>query len=194
MTQTSLESTYRQLLTQPSDIQAHLPRLVTLVEKLNAQRVCELGVRTGVSTVAWLEGLRRTGGHLWAVDVDECPIEHRQLTSIRGDDCSPEVVAQIPDDLDIVFVDTSHLYVHTQREIELYLPKLAIGGCMVFHDVAVERFHDHPDDEPPFPVRTAVEEAAFEGGWSVDWFDDTCGWDPDRGFNGSSVGLAVCWP
>lgn len=181
MSTVDLNAVYRQVAAAPSDIQAHLPRFVAITENLGAQRVCELGVRTAVSTVAWLEGLRRTGGHLWAVDVDPCPIDHRQLSFIRGDDCDEGVVAQIPDDLDVVFVDTSHLYVHTRREIELYAPKLAIGGCMVFHDVAVERFDHHPDDEIPYPVRTAVEEAAFEGGWQVDWFDD-------------SYGLAVCWP
>lgn len=181
MSQVSLESTYRQLLAQPSDIREHLPRLVTLVEKLNAQRVCELGVRTGVSTVAWLEGLRRTGGHLWAVDVDECPIEHRQMTFVRGDDCDPAVVAQIPDDLDIVFVDSSHLHQHTVREIEIYAPKLAPGGAMLFHDVDVEVFEHHPEGEPPFPVRKAVEQAAFERDWDVDWFT-------------GSHGLAVAWP
>lgn len=194
MSQTSLSAAYRQLLAAPSDIQAHLPKFVALVENLDAQRVCELGVRGGTSTIAWLEGLRRTGGHLWAVDLEPCPIDHRQLTFIRGDDCSPEVHGQIPDELDIVFVDSSHLYAHTQREIELYLPKLAIGGAMVFHDVDGERFAHHPDDEPPFPVRKAVEEAAMQGGWEVAWFTDTCGWDPDEGFDGSSAGLAVCWP
>lgn len=171
---------YEQMLATPSDIRGHLARFVTLVEQLDAQRVCELGVRTGVSTVAWLEGLRRTGGHLWAVDVNPCPIQHHQLTFLQGDDCG-DVHAQIPEDLDIVFVDSSHLYVHTVAEIDLYAPKLAPGGCMVFHDVAVERFDHHPDDEIPFPVRTAVEEAAFELGWDVDW------WEND-------FGLAVAWP
>lgn len=194
MSAVSLSGTYRDLLTQPSDIQAHLERFVALVETLDAQRVAELGVRQGVSTVAWLEGLRRTGGHLWAVDLEPCPLEHRQLTFLRGDDCSPEIVDAIPDDLDIVFVDSSHLYAHTQREIELYLPKLTLGGCIVFHDVDVERHPHHPDDEIPFPVRTAVEEAATQGGWDVDWFADTCGWNPDDGFDGTSVGLAVAWP
>lgn len=174
-------SAYQQLLGTPSDIRGHLTRFVTLVETLDAQRVCELGVRTGVSTVAWLEGLRRTGGQLYAVDIDPCPIRHRQLTFVQGDDCDEAVVAQIPDELDIVFVDSSHLYVHTQREIELYAPKLAGGGCIVFHDVAVERFDHHPDDEIAYPVRTAVEEAAFEREWKVDW------WENDHG-------LAVCWP
>lgn len=172
---------YEQMLETPSDIRGHLARFVTLVEQLDAQRVCELGVRTGVSTIAWLEGLRRTGGQLFAVDLDPCPIQHRQLTFIRGDDCDPDVVAQIPDELDIVFIDSSHLHGHTVKEIELYLPKLSLGGCMVFHDTAVERFDHHPDDERPFPVRTAVDQAVFEGGWQVDWFDD-------------SYGLAICWP
>lgn len=172
---------YQQMRNTPSDIQGHLGRFVALCENLHAQRVCELGVRSGVSTIAWLEGLRRTGGHLWACDINPAPLQHPQMTFVQGDDCSPEVVDQIPDELDIVFVDSSHLYVHTVREIELYLPKLSLGGCMVFHDVAVERFDEHPDDEIDFPVRTAVEEAAMEGGWQVDTFDN-------------DYGLAVCWP
>lgn len=185
---------YQQMRNMPSDIQAHLGRFVALCENLHAQRVCELGVRSGVSTIAWLEGLRRTGGHLWAVDVDPAPLQHPQMTFVRGDDCDQAVIDQVPDDLDLIFVDTSHLYSHTVRETELWAPKLAPGGCMVFHDVDGERFAHHPDDEPPYPVRKAVEEAAHERDWSVDWFTDTCGWDPDEGFNGSSAGLAVCWP
>lgn len=194
MTQTSLSATYQQLLAQPSDIRDHLGRFVALVEALDAQRICELGVRQGVSTVAWLEGLRRTGGHLWSCDIEPCPIDHRQLTFLRGDDCSPEVYDKIPDDLDIVFLDTSHLYSATRRELEIYAPKLVEGGCVVLHDVDVERFPQHPDDEPPFPVRKALEEAAHEGSWEVEWFSDTCGWDPEEGFNGTSVGLAIAWP
>lgn len=172
---------YEQMLAAPSDIRGHLERFVTLVEQLDAQRVCELGVRTGVSTVAWLEGLRRTGGQLFAVDLSPCPIQHSQLTFIRGDDCDPAVVAQIPDELDLVFIDSSHMHGHTVKEIELYLPKLSMGGCLVFHDTAVERFDHHEPDEIPFPVRTAVEQAAYEGGWEIDAFEN-------------DHGLMICWP
>lgn len=182
MSAVSLSETYRRVLTQPSDVQEHLPTFVALVEQLEAQRVCELGVRGGVSTIAWLEGLRRTGGHLWGVDVQpSAPFEHRQLTFISGDDCDPAVIAQVPDDLDAIFVDTSHLYSHTVREIELWAPKVAPGGCLVFHDVAEERFDHHPDDEPAWPVRRAVMEAALELDWDLDW-TERC------------HGLAVAWP
>lgn len=182
MTTASLSDTYRRVRAQPSDIQGHLDTFVALVETLDAQRVCELGVRGGVSTVAWLEGLRRTGGHLWALDVQPtAPFAHRQMTFVCGDDCDPAVIDQVPDDLDIVFVDTSHLFAHTRREIELWVPKLALGGCIAFHDVDVERFDHHPDDEVPYPVRCAVEEAASDNEWPVDW-------------RTGSHGLAVVWP
>lgn len=191
---TTVSDAYQRALAAESDIRDHLPRFVDLVVALDAKRVCELGVRGGVSTVAWLEGLRRTDGHLWGVDIEPAPFTHERMTFIRGDDCDPETVIQVPWDLDVVFVDSSHLYAHTRREIELWLPRLAEGGAMVFHDVDIERFVHHPDDEPPFPVRKAVEEAAHELGWEVDWRTDTCAWDPDEGFNGGSCGLAICWP
>lgn len=178
---TSVAEAYAQLRHQPSDIREHLPRFVDLVVNLDAQKVCELGVRTGVSTVAWLEGLRATGGHLYAVDINPAPFEHQSMTFLQGDDCDPAVHGAIPDDLDLLFIDSSHLHIHTVREIELYVPKLAPGGAVVFHDVDVERFEHHPDDEIPYPVRTAVEQAAHEGDWQVDWIT-------------GSYGLAVCWP
>ena len=34
----------------------------------------------------------------------------------------------------MIFIDTSHLYEHTRDEIDRWLPRLAPGGAMVFHD------------------------------------------------------------
>ncbi len=185
---------YEQIRDADTDIRDHLPTFVDLVVDLDAVRVCELGVRGGISTIAWLMGLEQTDGRLWGVDILPPPFEHERLTFVSGDDCDQAVIDQVPDDLDILFVDTSHLYSHTAMEIERWAPKVADGGAILFHDVDIERFDHHGDDEPPFPVRKAVEEAAHELGWQVDWVTDTCGWDPGEGFNGSSCGLAICWP
>lgn len=172
---------YESLLVADTDVKDHLPTFRQLVVDLDAVRVCELGVRGGVSTVAWLMGLEQTDGRLWGVDVAPAPFTHPRLTFLRGDDCDQAVIDQVPDDLDVLFIDTSHHYIQTQREIELWAPKLGDGGCMVFHDTAVKEFDHHDGDEPPFPVRKAVEEAGFELGWEIDWRENC-------------FGLAVCWP
>ena len=159
---TPLTRLYKQVAAEPSDIQGHLPRMVDLVAKLNAQAVIELGVRYGTSTVAWLYGLAATGGHLWSVDIvrQHRPIDVDHWTFVEGDDTDPAVLAQLPATVDIVFVDTNHRYEHTRREIELYAPRVRRGGALVFHDTDVEVFPDdhEPGSEPPWPVRRAVDE------------------------------------
>lgn len=145
------------------DISGHLPTLYELVVGLNAQWVIELGVRSGISTTAWLAGLEVTGGSLVTVDLhDAPPLEHGDVPwrHVKGDDLGLfDEVAYFCPDPDIVFVDSSHCYQHTLDEIAYYLglaPKV-----MVFHDADLEKpvGCGCPDDDPPFPVRRAVEES-----------------------------------
>lgn len=155
----TLEEAYQQVCAQPSDINEHLPTLVELCRKTDAKKVMELGVRGGTSTVAWLFGLCETDGHLWSVDTQQGPpIRHSRWTFVLGEDTDPFVLAQLPEDPDIVFIDTDHRYDLTVQEIRTYAPLVKPGGCLVFHDTNVESFEHHTTEEPPFPVRTAIEE------------------------------------
>lgn len=163
----SLAELYAERCETPSDIYLHLPRFVAMVEELNAQHVIELGTRSGVSTIAWLHALERTGGRLTSIDIDPRPSigEWPHWTFIQGDDEDPDVVGQL-DVADIVFIDTSHLYEHTLRELNLYRWLVRPGGLLVLHDTMLEQ----PEGAPPrprFPVRTAVEEfcRAENFGW-----------------------------
>lgn len=153
---------YEHLLGQPSDIQEHLATLHDLAVKLDAKNVIELGVRSGVSSIAWLAALQQTGGHLWCVDIEAAPstiTAHPRCTFVRGDDLAPAVMAQLPAQADIVFIDTDHRYELTRAEIAAYSGRVRPGGAMVFHDTGVETFdHHEPGTQPPFPVGKAVEE------------------------------------
>lgn len=172
----TLEERYQQVCREWSDIQEHLPTLVEMVEALDAKRVIELGVRWGTSTIAWLYGLQKTAGHLWSVDVDHPSIwndlvGHPGWTFIRGDDTEAWVLQELPEEVDIVFVDTSHRYEHTKREIELYAPRVRPGGALVFHDTAVKEFEHHePGTEPEYPVREAVYD------WLAERAPAGCSW------------------
>lgn len=127
-----------------TDICKHLKRLYAMVVYLNAQRVVELGTRTGESTVALLEGVRETGGHLWSIDLDVCRTAKEMIRSygysdswtfLRGDSADPNV-ARFTALLDLVFVDTSHTYEQTMKEINLWFPQVnPRAGAMLFHDV-----------------------------------------------------------
>jgi predicted O-methyltransferase YrrM len=149
---------YRELCCTPSDIYLHLPRFAEMVESRNARHVIELGTRTGNSTIAWLYALERTDGRLTSVDLDERPPigRHDRWTYIQGDDTDPKVIEQLSP-ADIVFIDTSHHYDHTCRELAIYRHLVKPGGLMVLHDTELR----HPIDAPvvpAFPVKRAVAE------------------------------------
>lgn len=141
-----------------SDIREHLPTFVDLVVERDCRHVIELGTRHGLSTVAFLYGLEQTGGSLVSIDLGERPDigEWPHWQYIRGDDLDPEVFRQC-EPADLVFIDTTHGYTQTLRELNLYSTLIRRPGLMVLHDTELKV----PDFEPatiPYPVKKAVTE------------------------------------
>lgn len=129
-------------------------------------KVIELGVRKGNSTYGWLYGLEKYGGHLWSVDISNAgiPGPHPHWTFIEGDDMSADVLAQLPDTVDVVFIDSSHEFEHTKQELESYSQRVRSGGRIVLHDTALP--HENlPEGEQDDPVLRAVQ-----------WFTETRGY------------------
>lgn len=166
-----LDKLYRLVRTGPSDVKEHIPTFVNAVKELSASAVIELGVRYGVSTVAWIWALKECG-HLWAVDGGPIPEEEPTMkvnllqplwdlswwTFVPGWDTDQEVLDVLPDKADIVFIDTNHVYEETHRELELYFPRVRPGGRIFLHDTALEATANAQTPQPPYPVRTAMEE------------------------------------
>lgn len=162
-----LAKLYAEVAATPSDIYEHLPVFVDMVKKGNVQTVIELGTRTGVSTIAWLYALEQTGGHLWSVDMDAKPAigDYPHWTFIQGDDEDQRVYSRLPLNADILFLDTSHHYQHTKRELELYRRFVKRGGLIVCHDTELPIPEGHPHGDPAFPVKRAIEEFVEQYGY-----------------------------
>jgi predicted O-methyltransferase YrrM len=140
-----------------SDIQGHLKFMRDTVASETADVVVELGARSGFSTVALLAGVEATGGRLYSVDIEtpQWPEEmwsHPQLTFIQGDDLS--VRDQIPQEIDVLFIDTSHHYEQTLAELYLYGESARV---ILMHDTDLENPYMAPP-EPAYPVRVAMQE------------------------------------
>lgn len=127
---------YQEVAAARSDIQRHLPRL-----RHEARgTVLELGVRGGSSTVALLAGLEERGGTLWSVDVDPASAsvfpDHPQWRFVQADsrDESPVVDAGLPDEIDVLFVDTLHTYEQVRDELAVWGDRVVHGGVILFHD------------------------------------------------------------
>ena len=162
---------------QWSDIEGHLDYFVKCVADLDATRVIELGVRSGVSTAAWLYALEGRG-HLWSVDIN---LPGRPVggfpnwTFLLGSDLDPDVLTRLPSEpVDLVFIDTSHEYGHTLDELTEYVPRVRSGGRVLCHDTELE----HPEDvvpEPAFPVKSALERFCAERSLAWENFEHSYG-------------------
>ncbi len=154
---------YQQRLLEWSDIRDHLP---TLHDFGRDAKVIELGVRSGNSTAAFLAA----GAQVWSVDIETPAVPDGWADIgwrfILDDDLA--VVDDLPDQVDVVFIDTVHTYTHTLAELMAYAPKVRPGGVIICHDTELD--HAPTDPGPPaFPVATAIQEWLAVSGWDVDW-------------------------
>lgn len=156
---TVLDEIYLERCRTWSDIHEHLPVLHDMTVAAEARVVVELGVRSGNSTAALLAAVEKTGGHLWSVDVaipswPQAFYKSLHSTLIIGDDL--KVAGQIPtEEIDVLFIDTSHHYEHTMAELNLYGPRAEL---ILLHDTELEEPYMAPAHDPKFPVRTAIKD------------------------------------
>jgi predicted O-methyltransferase YrrM len=121
--------------------------LAQLVFHARPRTVVELGCFVGWTSVHLAMALEARGstGRLFCVDYqqDYLDVTRANLDRhgvahvaqfVRGMSMDSAVLASLPPRPDIVFLDTSHEYPDTLREIETYLPRLTPGGFLVIHD------------------------------------------------------------
>jgi predicted O-methyltransferase YrrM len=166
-----LTDRYHALCSARTDISDHLPTFVNAVTELDATKVIEVGVRSGVSTIAWLHALEGRG-HLWSIDC-AFPVQEQALgcllldpqgplgvldfwTFILGYAHWPAVIDAVPATADIVFIDANHVYEETLEELECYVPKVRPGGRVYLHDTALRETGNATTPQPLYPVRTAI--------------------------------------
>lgn len=138
-----------------SDISEHLPRLKTFVDLLKPLNIIECGVRGGWSTIAFLAGLGiLPESHLYSVDMADLeePIRSwkNQIppwTFVKSVDLP--YPTWMPDQAQIIFIDTEHSHSQCSAEIREYSPHLAPNGIMLFHDT---------DDSGGFGVKRACQD------------------------------------
>jgi len=112
-----------------SDIVDHLPTLYFLIIEFNLKHTMELGTYVGNSTLVLLDAASKINGHVWSIDVDDCLIAHKKIfdhelgnywSFIKGNDI--EIGKNWKQQLDHIFIDTSHAYQHTLNELKIFEP------------------------------------------------------------------------
>jgi cephalosporin hydroxylase len=139
----------------PSDISDHLATIFSEAVAAKPRLIVELGVRGGESRFALERAARVTRSYLVSVDIEDCetmcgqsPLWHFvksddiQFARIFRDWCSER---GIEPKIDVLFIDTSHLYEHTVREIKAWFPYLSASCKVLFHDTYPKRFYRRLD-------------------------------------------------
>jgi predicted O-methyltransferase YrrM len=127
-----------------TDISSHLP--VIFVHSLLQQPkiAIESGVRSGESSLAFKSALESLGAKLIGIDIDQQSVEVYDRLNLSNSEF------KVMDDLnfsawwhtsalkdqksDIIFIDTSHYYDHTLKELAIFVPLLNQQGFLMFHD------------------------------------------------------------
>lgn len=120
--------------------------LFRIVRKYHSNSVVELGTNLGLSSAFIAEGLK-SGGHLYTLEGDPELIKiakavlyqtpsGAQVEIIEGnfDDKLPELLVTL-DKVDLAYIDGNHTYEATKRYFEMFLPKMASKGILIFDDI-----------------------------------------------------------
>lgn len=139
---------------EPTDLSDHLERLFVEALGGSPDTIVELGVRGGESTFVFERVARLAGAELVSVDVDETSYttdydgwhfvqsDDIEFAEGFGDWCD---TAGVDSTVDVLFIDTSHLYDHTVAEIDAWFPHLADDAVVFFHDTNMRWVIRHED-------------------------------------------------
>jgi predicted O-methyltransferase YrrM len=191
-----LEERFNLLKQVNTDMGFHMDYLAEQARSVGDGTIIELGTRYGASTIAFLYGLYQRSevfeqGELWSVDCS-FPVEdtetHIELLNSQGPlgcvdywvfllgyDTNPMILEALPNEADIVFIDTNHVYEETKVELDLYYPRVRPGGKIILHDTSLAVTGNADSPQPPYPVRAAVEEYCNEHGLKRSYVDESYG-------------------
>ena len=113
--------------------------LLPKIKKIDKPNILELGVREGKSTKLFIDLVEKNKGKLFSVDVNDYKnlFQSDNWTFIKSrDDNYNFILNQISEELDLLFIDTTHEAKHVLKIIQNYYFKLKIGGLIIVDDIS----------------------------------------------------------
>ena len=101
--------------------------------------ILELGVQKGRSTKKFLQLCNKNNGKLFSVDLDDCSNvskDKRWKFFQTRDDNFEFIKSQIPNKIDVLFIDTLHEANHVKKLIYEYYPLLRSNGYIFIDDIS----------------------------------------------------------
>jgi len=131
-----MEKKYNELCNIPSDINEHLPTLYKYA--CECESILELGVRGCVSSWAFLMGKPKL---LIMNDLTECDVKYFTLVAKRTHTriktiWKSDLLIHIDKPVDLVFIDTYHIYGQLKRELAKFAP--LCNKYIIMHDTQID--------------------------------------------------------
>lgn len=127
-----------------SDIADHLNTIFALAMSKKPKSILELGTRGGESTKVLTLVAELVGAKGYSVDLNPSPIwlnEKEYWTHFEANDIEfGQTLSKfwpngdLFSGIDLLFLDTSHLYDHTKLELETYWKLINNNGLLILHD------------------------------------------------------------
>ena len=109
------------------------------IHQIQEPIILELGVQKGRSTKKFLQLCNKNNGKLFSVDLDDCSNvskDKRWKFFQTRDDNFEFIKSQIPNKIDVLFIDTLHEANHVKKLIYEYYPLLNTNGYIFIDDIS----------------------------------------------------------
>lgn len=113
--------------------------LFALIEHIKEPNILELGVQEGISTKKFLNLCQRNNGYLYSVDIKDCKdvsSDKRWKFIESRDDNFDFIKSQIPEKIDVLFIDTLHEAKHVKKLIYNYYELIKPEGFIFIDDIS----------------------------------------------------------
>jgi len=137
-----------------TDINEHLETIYNETVKAQPKLIVELGVRGGESTFVFERAALISESNLLSVDIEDIDFksDYEKWQFYRGDDIELgknftkfAKENNLPEKIDVLFIDTSHQYKHTVDEINTWFKHLSDNGIVLFHDTFISTIFRRKD-------------------------------------------------
>ena len=137
-----VETKFNNLSNCPSDINEHLPTLAKYAQE--CESIIELGVRGCISSWAFVFGLLNNNKKIKKIllnDITECDINEllnitKDLDIITEYNWINDLELNITENVDLVFIDTWHVYGQLKRELDKF--SKITNKYIIMHDTTVD--------------------------------------------------------
>ena len=113
--------------------------LIPIISGINSPIILELGVENGRSTKKFLEICSKNNGKVYSVDIDDCSnvSNDKNWKFFKSrDDNFDYIKSNIPNKIDVLFIDSLHEASHVEKLIYNYYPIINVGGYIFIDDIS----------------------------------------------------------